>query len=296
MEIKELGYVVIGAPDIEKWRDYGVNVLGMPDADGPDGSLYLKMDDRDFRIAVIKTEKDELHAAGWQVADEDAFNARRAELEGAGVTVTSGTEAERKLRKVRDFFWFTDPAGRRHEICWGAISSFAPFVSPVGVSGFVTSEMGFGHIVLATKKLDETLAFWRDVMHFGISDIINFDMGPGVPPIRIYFLHCGNNRQHSLAIAEMDDPTGIQHLMVEVKSIDDVGYALDRVSATGTPLALSLGRHVNDNMLSFYMVTPSGFMLEYGTGAFVMDWSNHNVFESTKGSHWGHKPMMAIPT
>jgi 3,4-dihydroxy-9,10-secoandrosta-1,3,5(10)-triene-9,17-dione 4,5-dioxygenase len=139
------------------------------------------------------------------------------------------------------------------------------------------------------------LAFWRDVMKFGISDLINFDMGPDRPPIRIYFMHCGNGRQHSLALAELDDPTGVQHLMVEVKSIDDVGYALDRVHQNGTPLALSLGRHVNDNMLSFYMVTPGGFMMEYGTGASVIDWSNHSIFESTKGSHWGHRPQMPIP-
>jgi 3,4-dihydroxy-9,10-secoandrosta-1,3,5(10)-triene-9,17-dione 4,5-dioxygenase len=76
-----------------------------------------------------------------------------------------------------------------------------------------------------------------------------------------------------------------------VKTVDDVGFALDRVANTKTPLALSLGRHVNDNMLSFYMVSPSGFMVEFGTDADVVDWSRHNVFESTRGSHWGHRPQ-----
>jgi 3,4-dihydroxy-9,10-secoandrosta-1,3,5(10)-triene-9,17-dione 4,5-dioxygenase len=294
VEIKELGYVIIGAPDIEKWRHFGTEVMGMAGSAGPDGALYLKMDVRDFRMAVIPADKNSFHAAGWQVADDAAFNARREEMIRAGVEITEGTAQERRVRKVREFFWFTDPAGRRHEIYWGAISSFQPFISPAGVSGFVTGEMGFGHVVLATLNLDATVAFWRDVMHFDVSDIINFDMGPNAPPIRIYFMHCGNNRQHSLAIAEIDDPTGIQHLMVEVKAVDDVGYALDRVAATKTPLALSLGRHVNDNMLSFYMVTPGGFLMEYGTGAFVMDWTVHNIFEATKGSHWGHKPVAQL--
>jgi 3,4-dihydroxy-9,10-secoandrosta-1,3,5(10)-triene-9,17-dione 4,5-dioxygenase len=295
MEIKELGYVLIGTPDLGKWRRYGTEVLGMADASGSEGPLYLKMDTRDFRMAVIDTGKDEFYAAGWQVADEPALRQRRAEIESAGTAVTAGGEAERKLRKVRDFFWFRDPAGVRHEVFWGPVSAFKPFVSPVGVSGFVTENGGFGHVVLASRNFDETLGFWRDVMGFAVSDEINFDMGPGRPPVRIYFMHCGNGRQHSLAIAELDDPTGVQHLMVEVKSVDDVGYALDRVTDSGTPLALSLGRHVNDNMLSFYMVTPAGFMLEYGYGATVMDWSGHNVFESTKGSHWGHRPQMPIP-
>jgi len=294
MEIKELGYVLIGAPDLEKWRHYGTQVLGMAEKAGPGGELYLKMDTRDFRLAVKQTGKDEFLAVGWQVEGPQELAAWRARVEGAGVTATAGTEEELGLRKACDFFWFIDPAGGRHEVFWGPISAFEPFVSPVGVSGFVTGDMGLGHVVLATKKVEETRAFWCDVMGFGVSDQINFNMGPGVPPIRLYFLHCGNGRQHSLAIAEMDHPTGVQHMMVEVKSIDDVGYGLDRVLDSGTPLALSIGRHVNDNMLSFYMVTPGGFMLEYGHGGLVMDWTDHKVFQATKGSHWGHRPQMPI--
>jgi 3,4-dihydroxy-9,10-secoandrosta-1,3,5(10)-triene-9,17-dione 4,5-dioxygenase len=295
MKIKELGYALIGAPDLQKWRDYGTRVLGMSDHDGPEGALYLKMDTRDFRLAVVKSEKDDLIGAGWGVADERAFNERRQALVGAGVKVTPGNEAEKKLRRVRDFFWFQDPSGKRHEVYWGAISAYAPFTSPVGVSGFVTDDMGFGHLVMATLKIEETVAFWRSVMNFEISDVINFDMGPERPPIRIVFLHCDNGRQHTLAIAELEDPTGLQHLLLEVKSIDDVGYALDRVANSGTQLALSLGRHVNDNMLSFYMVSPSGFLIEYGTAGSVIDWSRHNVFESTRPSYWGHRPQGWAP-
>jgi len=295
MEITELGYVLIGTPDLEKWRRYGTQVLGMAEKSGPDNALYLKMDTRDFRLAVIDTGKDEFVAAGWQVADQGELEHWRGKIEGAGVAVTEGASDEKALRKVNNFVWFTDPAGRRHEVFWGPISAYEPFVSPVGVSGFVTGDMGLGHVVLATRNIEAALAFWCDVMGFGVSDQINFNMGPGVPPIRIYFLHCGNGRQHSLAIAEMEAPTGVQHMMVEVKSVDDVGYGLDRVLDSGTPLALSIGRHINDNMLSFYMVTPGGFMLEYGYGGTVQDWTGHKVFQATKGSHWGHRPQMPIP-
>ena len=27
----------------------------------------------------------------------------------------------------------------------------------------------------------------------------------------------------------------------------------------------------------------------FGTGGSVKDWNNYKVFESTRGSHWGHK-------
>ncbi|MCY1460562.1 hypothetical protein D9M71_781310 [compost metagenome] len=42
-------------------------------------------------------------------------------------------------------------------------------------------------------------------------------------------------------------------------------------------------------MVSFYVWTPGGFALEFGCGGMVKDWENdHVVFETTRGSHWGH--------
>ena len=288
MKITELGYVVVGTPDLEKWRHYGTAVLGMAAVDAPDGSLYLKMDGRDFRFLIQKGEKDELFASGWSVHDQGSFNAMRHDLEKAGTKVTAASEAERKARKVQDMFSFGDPAGLRHEVSWGPIAAFSKFVSPIGTK-FVTGDLGMGHAVLPTGDIDATVKFWTEVMGFGISDLLHLTLMEGVPPIRVYFLHCAAGRQHSLAFAELTDPAGCNHLMVEVDSVDEVGRALDRVDQNGVKLTLTLGRHVNDDMISFYMMTPSGFQMEYGTGGSVKDWSNYKVFESTRGSHWGHK-------
>ena len=288
MKITELGYVVVGASDVGKWRDYGVNVLGMAAIYEPDGVLYLKMDSRDFRFLIQQGDKDELFASGWGVSSLEDFDAMRARIEGANVAVTPGTPAENKARKVQDFFSFTDPAGLRHEVFWGPIASFSKFVSPLGTQ-FITGDLGMGHAVLPTADIDATVAFWTDVMGFGVSDLLHLTLAEGVPPIRVYFLHCAAGRQHSLAFAELTDPTGCNHLMVEVDSMDEVGRCLDRVDQNGVKLTLTLGRHVNDDMISFYMKTPGGFQMEYGAGGSVKDWSKYQVFESTRGSHWGHK-------
>lgn len=288
MKITEFGYVIIGTTDVAKWRDYGTKVLGMAAVDGPDGVLYLKMDERDFRFAVKKTDKEQLYASGWGADSEADYNAVRKALEGAKVKVTPGTPDEVKMRKVQDFFSFNDPSGLRHEVFWGPIASFSRFVSPTGTR-FVTGNMGFGHAVLPAPKIKEAVEFWTKVMEFEVSDLLHITLDPSKPPISVYFMHCGNGRQHSLALAELDDPTGCNHLMVEVDSIDEVGHALDRVDQNGVKLTLTLGRHVNDDMISFYMKTPSGFQIEFGTGGIVKDWSTHQVFETTRGSHWGHK-------
>ena len=288
MKITELSHVVIGTPDLGKWRDYGTKVLGMAAIDAPDGSLYLKMDARDFRFLILKSEKDELFASGWSVSDEGSFHAVRADLEKSGTEIKRGTDAERRSRKVQDFFSFKDPAGLRHEVSWGPIAAFTKFVSPLGTN-FITGDLGMGHAVLPTGDIDATVKFWTEVMGFGVSDLLHLTLAEGVPPIRVYFLHCAAGRQHSLAFAELTDPTGCNHLMVEVDSMDEVGRALDRVDQNGVKLTLTLGRHVNDDMISFYMMTPGGFQMEYGTGGSVKDWSTYKVFESTRGSHWGHK-------
>ena len=70
-----------------------------------------------------------------------------ADLKKAGFEVKTGTDAERKLRKVQAFFSFTDPAGLRHEVSWGPIAGFTKFVSPIGTK-FVTDNLGLGHAVL----------------------------------------------------------------------------------------------------------------------------------------------------
>jgi 3,4-dihydroxy-9,10-secoandrosta-1,3,5(10)-triene-9,17-dione 4,5-dioxygenase len=290
-KIKALAYVVAESTQLSNWRAFGEQTLGMASADAPDGGLYLKMDDRAFRIAVQKGAEDRYYASGWEAGGPEAFAEVVAALEKAGVKLTRGSAALCSARKVQDLVTFNDPAGNRHELVWGFVTDFQRFVSPAGVPNFVTGEQGMGHTVLpAAAKFDETYAFFRDVLGFGLSDIFRHKLGPtpDAPVARIYFLHCGNPRHHSLALFEAPSPSGCIHIMVEVPSMDDVGRAYDRMQKNGVKLMATLGRHVNDQMVSFYMNTPSNFALEYGYGGLQVDWSHHVAFETTAVSLWGH--------
>jgi extradiol dioxygenase len=83
--------------------------------------------------------------------------------------------------------------------------------------------------------------------------------------------------------------------MLEVRSIDDVGAALDIVNEREIPLAMSLGRHTNDHMTSFYVRTPSGFEIEYGTGGRLVDDDTWTIDRYDATSTWGHKPPATGP-
>lgn len=287
-EIRALSYFVAQIDDLHKWRDYAENVLGMMTSEAPGGGLYIKMDNRPFRMLVVEGAPDRYLASGWELGSKPAFDALLEKLSSKQVAFELQSAEFCRQRGVNEAAVLFDPCGNRHELTWGYLSDCEPFVSPQGVPRFLTGDMGLGHTVLPAPDFDACAAFYRDVLGFAISDIFNFRPDPNGPAIRIHFMHCGNARHHSLAIAEYDVPSKCVHVMVEVDSMTEVGRAHDRRVAHKVPLSATLGQHLNDQMTSFYMKTPSGFDLEYGWGGLQVDWDKHTAFEFTKVSIWGH--------
>ena len=287
IDIRGLSYFVAQSPDPVAWQRYAEDVLGMMVTPAPSGGLYVKMDERPFRMLIVPGDEARYVASGWELGNEAAFNAAIATLNQADVSWRQGSAEQCEQRGVQALVHVTDPSGNRHELSWGHRSDCQPFVSPQGVPRFITGDMGLGHTVLPAPNFDATLAFAKDVLGFELSDIFNFRPDPSAPPIRIHFLHCKNSRHHSLALAEYPVPSGCVHVMVEVDNMTEVGRAHDRRLAHEVPLSATLGQHLNDRMTSFYMKTPSGFDLEYGYGGLLVDWQAHSAFEFTRVSLWG---------
>jgi len=289
MDIRGLAYVVAETTDLARWRTYAEGVLGMSTTPSPDGGLYLRMDERQFRFAIQPGLRDAYVASGWEVLGQAGFDAALATLQGAGVEFVLEDAAFCARRCVQQAASFRDPSGNRHEVVWGFQSDFERFNSPAGVSRFVTEGIGMGHTVLPAPEFAKTAAFLKDVMGFAVSDIFNF-RPPGTEGVvlPIHFLHCNNGRHHSLAIAGFPVESGCVHVMVEVEDMPEVGRAIDRMRAHRVVQSATLGQHTNDRMTSFYMRTPSNFDIEYGYGGAVLDWDEHIVHEFTRVSLWGH--------
>lgn len=288
IDIRGLSYFVSQIENLGQWQRYAEDVLGMQVQAAPGGGLYVKMDERPYRMLVVEGDSPRYLASGWELASEQAFDQALQHLERCGVAWQVGTDEALEQRGVQALVTLTDPSGNVHELSWGHRSDCQPFVSPQGVPRFVTGDMGLGHTVLPAPNFDATLAFAKDVLGFSLSDIFNFRPDPSAPPVRIHFLHCANARHHSLALAEYPVSSGCVHVMVEVDSMTEVGRAHDRLQANGGQLSATLGQHLNDRMTSFYMKTPSGFDLEYGHGGLQVDWAEHSAFEFTRVSIWGH--------
>jgi 3,4-dihydroxy-9,10-secoandrosta-1,3,5(10)-triene-9,17-dione 4,5-dioxygenase len=300
--ISSLGYLRIESADVAAWREFGVRVLGMVEGRGPDaGAVYLRMDDFPARLVIVPGERDRLLASGWEVPGErDLAEVGRA-LEEAGVAVKSGTADEVADRRVAQLLRFDDPAGNALEVFCGAALEHRPAVSPYG-NRFVTGVMGLGHVVLPVSGEpgepgepgeEATLRFYTEVLGFRLRDSMRmapelFGRPAGGPPLWMRFLGC-NPRHHSLALAPFPAPAGIVHLMVEVAALDDVGRCMDRCARRGAKASATLGRHANDLMVSFYVATPGGFDIEYGTDGLQVDDATWVSRETTAISLWGHQ-------
>jgi 3,4-dihydroxy-9,10-secoandrosta-1,3,5(10)-triene-9,17-dione 4,5-dioxygenase len=289
--IGSLGYLRIESADIGAWREFGVRVLGMVEGRGPDAdALYLRMDDFPARLVITAGERERLLASGWEVpGDRDLAAVARA-LEEAGVAVKAGTEAELADRRVTQLLRFDDPAGNALEVFCGAALEHREAVSPYG-NRFVTGLLGLGHVVLPISDDESALRFYTEVLGFRLRDSMRMAPElfgrPAGPPLWMRFLGC-NPRHHSLALAPFPASAGIVHLMTEVASLDDVGRAMDRCARRGAPVSATLGRHANDLMVSFYVRTPGGFDIEYGTDGRLVDDATWVSRETTAISLWGH--------
>lgn len=296
MAVRSLGYVVIGAQDLAAWTEFATQVVGlMPAPSAREDVALFRMDDRPFRLWVQKAERNGFVCPGWELGGAADYEAALGRLRAAGRPVEEADVMEARSRHVSALARSSDPAGNGMELFHGRFYDYAPFVSPAAVSGFVTGDMGLGHIVLTAPNFDETHAFYKEVLGFGDTDLGRFYLaggGPDDPGVGFAFLHARNPRHHSLALGQLpESPNGAVHMMVEVAALEDVGRAYDRVlkSKGKVRLSATLGRHVNDKMTSFYMQTPSGFDIEYGWNGMQIDPDRWVTTTSMTVSDWGHR-------
>ena len=280
MEIQALGYVGVGATDLTDWTEFATNWLGMQMVERGNACRAFRMDDRKQRLVVDRSLADGERYFGFEVADASALDALAGRLEAHGVAVRREPAALADQRCVRAVISFADPGGNRLEAFWGAAVADEAFRPGRNISGFRTGPLGMGHAVFHVKNIDDLFGFYHDVLGFGVSDYI-------LTPFRAYFMHV-NPRHHTVALIETGKQD-LHHLMVELYSLDDVGQGYDIALGEPERIATTLGRHPNDCVTSYYLKSPSGFMLEYGWGGKEVTPGNWQATEVTVGpSLWGH--------
>ena len=277
MAVCSLGYVRLESTDLAAWRVFGGDFLGMMQVDGADPeSLYFRMDHYPPRFVVAPGAESKMTAVGFEVMNARHLDQLVDGVEGAGIKVVRGTDAECVERRVTGFVKFDDPAGNPVELFYGPILDHVRVQTPT-VSGFVTGDQGMGHVIVAADDGPATFDFYTNVLGFVERNTMR----------TTWFLGC-NPRHHTFGIATRSGPGALLHFMIEAATLDDVGLALDRAQKYDIPMMSSLGKHTNDHMVSFYVYSPELYAVEFG-------WNGQRVeheeptYEITQGAFWGHK-------
>ena len=282
MTLKALGYLGADAVDLQEWKDYACDLFGMQVVAENADQLKLRLDGKHHRMTVYKADAPRARYFGWDAGSRQSLEDIVGHLRQMDRPVKEGTPEECEDRQVMALVKTTDPSGNALEIFFGQKSGY-PFQPARPISGFHTGDLGLGHVVYMTDAIDEMLDFYG-TLGLRMSDYIVMRAFGGV---KAHFLHC-NPRHHSIAMVP-GPQNAFHHMMLEVESLDDVGSAYDLVNSRGINVTQTLGKHTNDEMISFYSQTPSGFELEYGcNGRTIDDEESWNIVEYDEISYWGH--------
>ena len=265
-EVTELGYLRIGVSDLAAWKKFATEIIGLHVRDDTEtGRLYLRSDAWHHRIILEEDGSDDLLAAGLRVAGPEEFRAMQDVLRKNQVPFEVADKETAQSRRVLDVMFLKDPAGTPLEIFHGPqVDTHMPFHPGRGMFGkFVTGDGGLGHVMLVSPDLNATYEFYKLL---GMRGSIEYKVPrPEGYTVELLFMHC-NSRDHTLAFG-MPAKGRINHLMMEVSTLDDVYLTYELVKQSGVDIAIMPGKHANDQMFSFYCISPSGFQVEIGWGA-----------------------------
>jgi 2,3-dihydroxybiphenyl 1,2-dioxygenase len=287
----ELAYLVVEVPDPDTLTPVLADVIGLVPGEPAAGALTWRDDDRAQRLVVAPGPANDAVAVGFEAVDGSAFDATLERLRAIGVDLVDGTDDELGERRVDRLVRAAAPWGVDIEVVLGLADAAMPFSSPLVPGGFLTRDVGFGHVVFGTMAFDESVRFLTEGLGLVQSDWLETELAPGID-LEVRFYHC-NARHHTVALARapFELPQCLHHVMFEANERDDVGAAFDRAWETDLPIPNGLGRHDNDGMFSFYLQTPVGFQIEFGHGARVVgdDWDDDRRYDRI--SAWGHQPL-----
>ena len=289
--VVHLGYALIESPHLSDWKRLAADGIGMAVvADAPD-LIAFRTDAHARRLIVSKNAREDV-ALGWEVDGPAALESILRRLAARKILVKEVAGDQAATRGVERLWRFTGPKRQCFELFTHPVLDASE--PKLRTKGFVTGERGLGHVAITSRNPSAMIAFWREIFDAKISDYIEDRIG-GVN-LRITFLRV-NSRHHSIAIAGTKglamDPfaTKIQHVEMQVTTLEDVSNAFTRCRELGFKIAMSVGQHTNDRDVSFYVVTPSGFYFELGWSSSEDRSEKWPVVVHDGISVWGHKPL-----
>ncbi len=276
IELVGIRYVRLGTADLDGTVQYATETLGLELVGRENGRAYVRGDDRDHNICYIQGDPKD-HTVGFEVRTQAALDAAASELEGAGVAVRRGGEAECAERRVMALITFDDPTGNTIDLV------LRPFHS--GRRYFPSRDAGiteFSHVGLKSSDAPRDEAFWTTLFNIRANDWIG-----DVPLMSFDAVH------HRIALFPAPEP-GVQHVNFQVESIDDIMRSYYFLTDRQVRIVFGPGRHATSGAQFLYFEGPDGMIYEYSHGVRLIDDAHYRPrqfpFDHSAFCVWGSRP------
>jgi catechol 2,3-dioxygenase len=244
----QLDHLAIESPEPERLADFYGRALGMEIT--PLGGARLAAGRQ--RRFVICDGAPRGHAySAFALADSAQLNAYRRFIAARGATLMAaptpllGEEA----------FAVRDPDGRL------AVFGFRRSASAAGEGAAAALPGRLQHVVVASARFPEMMAFYRDVLGFLVSDTVHVaDARGGLGDVNVCFLR-SDEEHHSFAVFRAPQSSS-DHFALDVESWDDIRRWADHFAALDVAIWWGPGRHGAGNNLFFMVKDPDGNNIE----------------------------------
>ncbi|MBI3328468.1 MAG: VOC family protein [Nitrospinae bacterium] len=266
-QILDIAHVGVGVPDRQRFEQFAAEMLGFPTFRSQDHVVtYVRWDGFHHRLALYDAPGNELRYIAYDVGSQAEMEEWAKLLEGKGLAVRRGSPAECAQRQAAGFIEFQDPDGHPIALGYGFELGKGPVRFTRGLSVLRT-----GHTLLTSEDTKRAHDFYTGALGFRLSDWVYVS-----DEIRLCFLRV-NPRHHTLALAPCSPGAKprLQHIMVEVESLDDVMRSYHYIRGKGGPIGMGPGKHPNCETIHTYVPTPGGFAIEFGWGHRRLDDARH---------------------
>jgi 2,3-dihydroxy-p-cumate/2,3-dihydroxybenzoate 3,4-dioxygenase len=250
---RKLGYTELNVSDLARSRRFYEEIVGLQFIDADATCVRFRCDSDPYSVVLRQHGTPGFHATGFMLEDESQFDHLHRRLRDNGVAFTALSSAECADKQLARATRITEP----HT---GATLEFYVLPTRAQTPSFTPSHtkiQRLGHVVFYSTERARSVAFFRDVLNFRISDHI----GESITFMRPF----PSPYHHGLGLAQGKRAL-FHHLNLMVTEFDDIGKLFNRCKYNKIPIVFGPGRHPASGSAFLYFLEPDGMTLEYSFG------------------------------
>lgn len=254
IRFNRLSRVDLYVTDLARSREFYERIVGLePVVTGDDAVASFRCSDDFISVRLVPGKAAGLRAVAWELQDAAQFEPLERALRSSQTPYEPIPQQECASLRIERGVRARDPHN-------GATLEFFTFADPRQPYEFSPTSaniMQLGHVVFATPKYQDTVAYFEKVLNFARSDAVENSI--------TFMRSFPNPFHHGIGVARGDTPH-FHHLNFMVSDIDDVGRLHTRLKKGRVPIVYGPGRHPISTSIFLYFLDPDGMTLEYSFG------------------------------